>query len=325
MGTEGRWELLDLNHEGLPKLLVKYVIGDTGYTVSITDLANIWIESLSNFEITRNAETQSCSINPGDDAGQLQILLKQIRDILSHKDGSVRIALQPPDDLTLALKAPLPFPLPPFEWTMVLTKATSTQVVSEVISPLLLLAHQQQQQLNFLLGELRHKDHAMSRLLDKMEATNTDLGSVFPGVSAGRNSQRSLKRNHVATRVPGLAPFQPGSELQHSGGTPSSDSLYSVLRDASADVAPILTEPSSGQWWQDMAKQQASIAVNVPMPTDMDDDETDDDLDGFQVRNSESFQSLTDHVARRRRFQSKYKDRCLLIYRPQFVHPDANE
>ncbi|CAD0031300.1 unnamed protein product, partial [Aureobasidium pullulans] len=209
----GRWELLDLNHEGLPKLLVKYVIGDTGYTVSITDLANIWIESLSNFEITRNAETQSCSINPGDDAGQLQILLKQIRDILSHKDGSVRIALQPPDDLTLALKAPLPFPLPPFEWTM-----------------------------------------------------------------------RSLKRNHVATRVPGLAPFQPGSELQHSGGTPSSDSLYSVLRDASADVAPILTEPSSGQWWQDMAKQQASIAVNVPMPTDMDDDETDDDLDGFQTQ-----------------------------------------
>ena len=141
MGTEGRWELLDLNHEGLPKLLVKYVIGETGYKVSITDLANIWIESLSNFEIIRNAESQTCSINPGDDAGQLQILLNQIRDVLSHKHGSVRIALHPPDHLTLALKAPLPFPLPPFEWTMLLSNATSTEVLSEVISPLLLRCH----------------------------------------------------------------------------------------------------------------------------------------------------------------------------------------
>ncbi|KAI5199305.1 XLF-domain-containing protein [Aureobasidium subglaciale] len=284
MGTEGRWELLNLNLEGLPKLLVKYVIGKAGYTVSITDLANIWVESLSNVDIIRNAESQSCSINPGDDAIQLQILLEQIRQVLGHGHGTtVHIALQPPNDLTLALKAPLPPPLPPFEWNMVLTKATSTEVVSEVISPLLLLAHQQQQQLHFLLGKLKDKDHAMSRLLDKMEATNTDLGSVFPGVQVGRNSQRSLKRHHVASRVPGLAPFQPGSELQHSGPSPIVESLYAVLRDVSGHVIPALAKAPSDRWWQDMTKQQGSIAVNVPMPTDLVDDETDDDLD-FQTQ-----------------------------------------
>jgi hypothetical protein len=283
MGTEGRWELLNLNLEGLPKLLVKYIIGDAGYTVSITDLANIWIETLANVHVIRNAEEQSCSINPGDDVGQLRILLEQIRDILRHKnDTTVHLTLQPPDHLKLTLRAPLPPPLPAFEWTMVLTKATSIEVASEVISPLLLLAHQQQQQLSFLLAQLRDKDHAMSRLLDKMEATNTDLGSVFPGVSAGRNSQRSLKRNHVAGRVPGLAPFLPGSELQHKGRSPSIEALYAVLRDVTGDMTPTLTD-TSGAWWKDMSKQHGSIEVTVPMPSVVDDDETDDDLD-FQVR-----------------------------------------
>ncbi|KAI5235498.1 XLF-domain-containing protein [Aureobasidium subglaciale] len=295
MGTEGRWELLNLDLEGLPKLLVKYVISEAGYTVSITDLANIWVESLSNPEIIRNAESQSCSINPGDDAVQLQILLEQIHRVLRHEhDTTVHIALQPPNDLTLALKAPLPPPLPPFEWNMVLTKATSTEVVSEVISPLLLLAHQQQQQLNFLLGKLKDKDHAMSRLLDKMEATNTDLGSVFPGVSVGRNSQRSLKRHHVASRVPGLAPFQPGSELLHSGPSPTAESLYAVLRDVSGRVIPGLAKAPSETWWQDMTKQQGSIAVNVPMPDNLLDDETDDDLD-FQ---SEQTQTIPEQLQR---------------------------
>ncbi|KAH0124035.1 XLF-domain-containing protein, partial [Aureobasidium melanogenum] len=164
---------------------------------------------------------------------------------------------------------------------MVLTKATSTEVVSEVISPLLLLAHQQQQQLSFLLGQLKDKDHAMSRLLDKMEATNTDLGAVFPGVSAGRNSQKSLKRNHVANRVPGLAPFQPGSELQHSGDVPSTETLYAVLRDVPGDMAPSITNTYDA-WWQNMPNQQESIEISVPMPSVLDDDETDDDLD-FQT------------------------------------------
>lgn len=283
MGTEGRWELLNLNREGLPRLLVKYVIAEAGYTVSITDLANIWIESLTNLQIIANADQQSCSINPGDDAAQFRIFLQKIRDVLRHEQGtSVRIGLQAPDDLTLALKAPLPFPLPPFEWTMTLSKSTSTELVSEVISPLLLLAHQQQQQLNYLLGQLRKKDHVMSRLLDKMEATNTDLGTVFPGVSGGRNSQRSLKRNQVARHLPEIAPFQPGSELQHSGGIPPIDALYGVLRDVSSDKAWVLAEPSEDAWWQDITKQQGSITVNPAMTADLDDDETDDDLD-FQV------------------------------------------
>jgi hypothetical protein len=294
MGTEGRWELLNLNLEGLPKLLVKYVIGDAGYAVSMTDLANIWIETLANVHVVRHAEEQSCSINPGDDAGQLRLLLEQIRDILRHKDGTtVHLALHPPDHLKLTLRAPLPPPLPAFEWTMLLTKATSTEVVSQVISPLLLLAHQQQQQLAFLLAQLKDKDHAMSRLLDKMEATNTDLGSVFPGVSAGRNSQRSLKRNHVASRVPGLAPFLPGSELHHNGEIPSTETLYAVLREVHGDMAPSLTD-TSNIWWQDMPEQQGSMVLSVPIPSAVEDDETDDDLD-FQVRKSRITRSSTDH------------------------------
>jgi hypothetical protein len=91
-----------------------------------------------------------------------------------------------------------------------------------------------------------------------------------------------LKRNHVAGRVPGLAPFLPGSELQHKGRSPSIEALYAVLRDVTGDMTPTLTD-TSGAWWKDMSKQHGSIEVTVPMPSVVDDDETDDDLD-FQVR-----------------------------------------
>jgi hypothetical protein len=326
MGTEGRWELLNLNLEGLPRLLVKCIISEAGYAVSITDLANIWIGNPSKFDIIANAESQSCSINPGHDAGQLQILLEKIRDVLRHEAGtSVSIGLHAPDDLTLALKAPLPHPLPPFEWLMTLSKAPSVELVSEVISPLLHLAHQQQNQLSHLLGQLRNKDHVMSRLLDKMEATNTDLGSVFPGVSGGRASQKSLKRSQVAKHVPGLAPFQPGSELQHSGGAPSTESLYGILRETSSDAIRTSTGPLNSAWWHDMAEWQASASVSVAMPMDIDGDETDDDLD-FQVRIWRTFKgsaSSTNILNRHKPSQSNYRDRGLQIYHLQSARLDV--
>ena len=288
MATSGHWRPLKLSYNGPPKLLVKLALDGTGYTVSVTDLANIWIESLSNAQIIADAESQNCGINPGDDSGQLQILLNKIHDVLGSEPGTaVSIGLRSPDDLTLMLKAPLPSPLPCFEWNMTLSKATSADLASKVLSPVLCLAFQQQQQLEYLLVQLRDKDHAMSRLLDKMESTNTDLGSVFPGVSAGRNSQRSLKRSQVARHVRGLAPFQLGCDKQHTVGIPSVDDLYGVLQSINDDKMKGLLRPPSDTWWYDLSNQQKDAEIGTNIAAGESEDETDDDLD-FQVVTSEA-------------------------------------
>ncbi|GAB7350814.1 hypothetical protein MBLNU459_g1350t1 [Dothideomycetes sp. NU459] len=276
MSIVSRWTRLAVQQPEIPVLLFKFVVSQLGYRITLTDLTNVWQESLSAADISKRAEQSGCSIRPGNDHHQLQILIGKIEEGLCYERGGVVNLISEPvlDNIVLMASALLPPPLPIFKWRMCLAKERQALVTTEILTPLLSFAHRQRQQITFLVAQLKEKDHVIDRLIQKMESSNTDLGAVFPGMSGIRRSQRISQREQFARHVKGLARFESGSEKHQSDDVSSNEDLYSVFRDLPVqDTSQALIV---GDWWHALT----SIGYARLKPSiDLDDDQTDDDLD----------------------------------------------
>lgn len=292
MSTSGRWSPLEVGQSPAPQLLIKCDFNTDGYRVALTDLVAVWEESLNREQIFAKAERQRCSINPREAEDQLKILLDKISEALTRsKDTSLRVnKQQSEDDLTIVLSAPLPAPLPKLEWRIDLVKQGPQQLSDEIICPLLNRAYTHEQQIKQLTLHLREKDHVISRLLDRMEASNTDLTAIFPGVSNIRISRKASQRSQLAKYVKGLEPYE--------------DVAYNTNADLPspppAQLLEILgTLPDNRQ---DGKSPNSRLGLGLPQAEDLDegartngmtlqnrslnaeDSETDEDMDDFQVR-----------------------------------------
>ena len=79
------WQPLDVGTSAdahLPPLLISKTFEANSYTIYLTDLTHIWVESLDHAGMLRRAEEENTSIDPTD-SSQLRILLNKLALALS--------------------------------------------------------------------------------------------------------------------------------------------------------------------------------------------------------------------------------------------------
>jgi hypothetical protein len=211
MTVEWKWHPLDISRAAdthLPPLLVSSTFKSDSYTIHLTDLTNIWSESLDHAAILRRSEEENTSIDPSD-GDQLKILLDKLTlAIRSEKNTTLALTINPDAGrpaMTLKLTVPLPGGLAPLEWPVHLAAASQSVFTSLLVFPLLQAQHVRMQEITSLAEVLKEKDHVIQKLLDKLEAQGTELVQIFPQKAAPGG--RKPTRKDAEEKVRSLRPF----------------------------------------------------------------------------------------------------------------------
>ncbi|RDL33271.1 uncharacterized protein BP5553_08710 [Venustampulla echinocandica] len=266
------WKPLELSPSAsayLPPFLLSAAFdqGARSYTIHLTDLTHIWSESLSRSDIVRRSQEEGTSIDPSDD-DQLHILLEKIKLGLERgNDTTSALTINLDDDrpvITLNLTVQLPGGLAPLEWPVQLSPAPQSLLTGQLTLPLLGAQQARMQELASIADLLKEKDHAIQKLLDKLESQGTDLAQVFPQ-AAGKHG-RKLDRRGAEERVKGLKPFSLQAWRQALDTNKSHDPGQLISHVFAADGADALRieagedQGSSAEGWWDNIK---GITVNL--------------------------------------------------------------
>ncbi|RFU73579.1 hypothetical protein TARUN_8670 [Trichoderma arundinaceum] len=197
----------------IPMLLVAVDIGTAAYTVRITDMANIWVESLDRKAIFMRGWSENTSIDPSDTPENMAKFLGSLRSALDptqpgHEETSLTLspgssAEAGEDSLTLLATCPLPG-LQPLKWPIHLKKSPPSAIATDLVLPLLEAQFARKQEVDSLVEALKHKDAVITKLADKLEATGTGLEHVFTSLSG----KKKVSRAAAEGKVKGLAPFR---------------------------------------------------------------------------------------------------------------------
>ena len=309
MSRTRSWHRLPGTHPEVPDLLVSAAFSESAYTVHVTDLSNIWSESLDRRAICLRALQEETTIDPTNGADQMGVFLGKVRSALDpssdeHDDASLSLSTTPiPNydgggyDLVLHIDCRLPGGLKPLKWPMNLKRSPPSTLTSELVLPLIQQHHLQQQQIGQLTSKLKEKDAVISRMLDKLEAAGMGLDHIFTVLS----SKRKISRAVANERVKGLAPFNE-SEFRARLAAADEDSeprqTFAALVSAVFDGDGLkYRSDSGGPSVQDpdgwcgrlgavdavplvrLKSQQAPTPQTPPRPT-----KTDEDDDDFQVQ-----------------------------------------
>lgn len=261
MMSEGTWAPLRLKQTLNQSLLIKYTFNDEGYACCITDLSSVWTEYLDKRGIIRRAAETGSSVDPAEDDSQFYILLEKVKNALTYgPDTSLEVCnVHDSDSLRLYTSSPLPTPLPPLRWELRLEHVPTAAIEEELVLPTLTTAHHYKQQIQQLKTHLKDKDHVIARLADKLELSNTDLTTVFPGVSNIKLSRKKSQRSQLARHVQGLEEFDEKAWEEHQGARlgdskESLSTILEVLRDVPTPriEASLSTRAHSSPWWQQL-------------------------------------------------------------------------
>ena len=205
------WQPLQVGTGGgnIPQLLVKFDVSSSGYTLFLTDLARIWSEKLSKGQIEARAKDLKTTIDPSEDLSQLKIFLQKLVDALTGHKSDAQLSLSPGDGdgLTLQIVYSLPPPLDSLEWRFHLQLLSQDEFGQEFTYPLIVAASIHIFRTNDLVTQLEDKDHIIAKLLDKLEASGTEMGSIFPAAAGVKATKHATQRQRAARHVRGLAPF----------------------------------------------------------------------------------------------------------------------
>lgn len=207
-----QWQHLQQSGPHLPSLLVKASFSKHGYSIRLTDLSRIWAEELDKSEIITRARARNCSIDPGEDTEQYDIFTQKLQSAL-QQHGKTHLALSTTKDgnLKLHLEAPLPSPLPAFEWEVDLKQMSDRSVEVDLVSPLLQKAYLLDHHMQLLIAEVQAKDKVIAKITDRLETSGHDLSAVFPGVANARLTGNKSKQEQFARHVRGLGKFDEDS------------------------------------------------------------------------------------------------------------------
>ncbi|KZF24465.1 XLF-domain-containing protein [Xylona heveae TC161] len=195
----------------LPPLLLKCNFEPDSYTILVSDLRNVWSESLGRRQIIRRALNNDTSIDPSEDPSQLRILLEKLQIPLTGADNGTTLRLLPASaegELIAKAKIPLPEPLRPLEWEFNLVSANEASIKEALILPLLATVSAQSRELDFLIGLLKEKDHVIERLVDKLDVAGVEINRVFPAAIGLKAGKRGASRAELAKYVRGMGEFE---------------------------------------------------------------------------------------------------------------------
>ncbi|KAL1652035.1 hypothetical protein SLS58_000159 [Diplodia intermedia] len=196
--------------QSCPPLFAKSQFTSNSYVVFLTDLRHIWKENMDRKSIFKRALLEETPIDPTEDAAQTRLLLDHIRNAIEGRAGTRRQLTKNIDDpqaLSLHLTASLPGSLGDLEWMVHCKRLPSASLQHHLISPLISMAHDHMQQVDDLIARLGAKDHVITKLLDRLEGSGTDVTSVFPGATGARGSKHLTPREQAARQVQGLGSF----------------------------------------------------------------------------------------------------------------------
>lgn len=269
------WRVLSLCEQAdgtsIPQLLIKPDFLRASYSLYLTDLSNIWSEELGVDAIVDRASQQQSPIEVSKhDTTQLAILLENVAKPFNNANGAIcRMTRNGEDCITLHASIALPEPLGHLTWKFYLQKSTSTVLRNELILPLLVSSHIQNERITSLIQTIIIKDKAINRLLDQFDSSNMDLGAAFPSVGGMRPGRRMVKREQAAKHVPALQPFHESvwreetEQLKDSKLT--SLGLFQEALAASTPRVPeqLKSENLQTSWWSSLPTQLAAPKAPV--------------------------------------------------------------
>ena len=251
------WRPLRVSHDGsgLPPLLIHYEFGPSSYVVLITDLTYIWLERLDRKQLLKRALSLDTTIDPSEDATQMQQFLRRILDSLEDQSGT-KLSINrgdAPKHLILNVVAFLPVPLEPLQWPIHLTPATQNFLTRDFVLPCLCQLLNANAQIESLLQHLKDKDHVIDRLADKIQSDGSELSKIFPSTAFSKARNRVDSRESVAKIVKGLGRFNQEEWrtrfTSHSGNI--EDVIFELFAPAGTfKLASVAFEWSGlGTWW----------------------------------------------------------------------------
>jgi hypothetical protein len=208
------WRVLELSEQPdgkqIPQLLIKPAFDLDSYTVHLTDLSNIWSEELDVHGIVKRAALEQSPIEVSKhDTAQVAILLEHVKKpLLSAENSTCRVTRNDTDGITLHTSISLPEPLDRLTWKFHFEKRTSTALKNELILPLLVSSHIQNERITGLISTIAAKDKIITRLVDQFETQGLDLAAAFPSVGGTKAGRKPVKREKAGKHVPALRPFR---------------------------------------------------------------------------------------------------------------------
>lgn len=322
MATTHTWRPLPLSaDDGVPPLLVAFESKASEYSIQVTDMSNIWSESLERKAICIRAWSENTSIDPSDTPENMAQFLQVLRSsldetIAGHDQTTVTLSQEAPEDpQTGGLKLVASCNLPGFQplvWPFMLKRASSSAVAAEFSIPLVEALHAKSRKVDMLVQALKQKDSVIAKLADKLEATGTGLEHVFTALSG----RKKVTREAADDKIRGLAPFDERkleTELQDDPNQP--EDVAGLVQRVFRSPKPLSSNSISVElkslddWWlhfgsvsslpyrgnveaADSTKTVESDVVSSPVETkdvamsDGDVAEADDDDDDFQVQST---------------------------------------
>ncbi|CAN9206880.1 unnamed protein product [Alternaria sp. RS040] len=266
------WRVLELceqpNGKHIPQLLIKPAFDLDSYIVHLTDLSNIWCEELDVYGIVKRAAQEQSPIEVSkQDTAQLVILLDNVeKSLASGEDAICRVTRNDTDGITLHTSICLPEPLDRLTWTFNLQKRTSATLKNELILPLLVSSHIQNERITALISTVTEKDGAISRLIDQFDSNNVDLAAAFPSIGGTKTGRKVVKREQAAKHVPALRPFREEAWRQETEQLEDANlTTLGLFQEALAQTTPRvprkLKSDQESMWWTGMPTQLGPVTV----------------------------------------------------------------
>lgn len=249
-------------------ILIKYSFNATSYSIYLTDLSQIWSESLDRRQIIRRALDAETSIDPSEGTGQLNLLLQKIQGAFAGQhEGNLVLSWSGKDkDLLLEISASLPAPLRSLQWRLHLVPAPPALITTALLLPCLRQQVFTTSETRSLLESLKEKDHVIRRLVDKLQSTGIELSAVFPGAAGLRSTKNANSREVAARTIKGLGEFDElkwRKDLRASFSPPAkmSELVKNVFSRNMAEYSEINTEHDEHEdsmWWEHLKNRKIS-------------------------------------------------------------------